>query len=117
MELLTNGTSDPTQPSEGSGARRLAVALLEQAFHDLRTGSSLNQSDARCWIQEGDVGEFTFNFCCEVINWNAERIRAEVLKNVPIPKRFKNRISAANKGWLAREHGDDRARQSIEAAV
>jgi hypothetical protein len=117
MELLTDGTPDPTQPSEGSGARRLAVALLEQAFHDLRTGSSLNRSDARCWIQEGDVGEFTFNFCCEVIDWNPERIRAQVLKDIPVPTRFKNRISAANKGWLARERAADRARQSLEAAV
>lgn len=108
MELLTNNTSGPTQPSANSGERRLAVALLEQAFHDLLTGSSANRADALCWIREGDVGELSFNFCCEAIDWNAERIRTQVLKRVPVSKRFQNRVSAANKGWLVRQRCDSR---------
>lgn len=117
MELPNNGVSQPTQPAAISGERRLVVALLEQAFQDLLMGSSANRSDASRWIREGDVGEISFNFCCEVIDWNAERIRTQVLKRVPLPKRFQNRAFAARKGWLARKRGDDQKRQSKEATA
>jgi len=46
----------------------------------------------------------TFDFCCQVIDWNPDCIRAEVLKRVPVPRRFQNRSLAANRGWLSR-HG------------
>lgn len=117
MKRITEDQAAAPQPTANPGERRLAVAVLEQAFHDLRTASPADRSDALRWIEKGNVGDLSFDFCCEIIDWNAERIRTQVLKTIPVPRRFRNRASAANRGWAARESRDETAAPLSEVSV
>jgi hypothetical protein len=117
MKRTTEDQSGATQPTANPGERRLAVAVLEQAFHDLGTASSADRSDAFRWIEKGNVGDLSFDFCCEIIDWNPERIRIQVLKKTPVPRRFRNRASAASRGWAVRQSRDEAASPLSEVSA
>ena len=62
------------------GVCRLAAAILVQAIEDLRRGSGRKRDDAIRWITDSREDEFSFVYCCRILNRNAEEIRRMLLR-------------------------------------
>ena len=62
------------------GERRLAAAVLLLALADLRGWSSVHRSEALRWIRSGNRGALTFDFCCQVLDYNPDRMRELLLR-------------------------------------
>ncbi len=62
------------------GVCRLAAAILVQAIEDLRRGSGRKRDDAIRWITDPREDEFSFVYCCRILNRNPEEIRRMLLR-------------------------------------
>ncbi|HYM09366.1 MAG TPA: hypothetical protein VEU62_01465 [Bryobacterales bacterium] len=57
------------------GVHRLAGAILVQAIEDIRCGSGRRREDAIRWITDSSEEQFSFVFCCRMLNRDPEEIR------------------------------------------
>lgn len=62
------------------GVCRLAAAILVLAIEDLRRGSGRKRDDAIRWITDSREDEFSFVYCCRILNRSAEEIRRMLLR-------------------------------------
>jgi len=61
--------------AELRGVHRLAAAVLVQAIEDVRSGSARKRSEALHWIEDPSEAQFSFVFCCRLLNRNPEQVR------------------------------------------
>ena len=71
---------------------RLASAVLLQALGDVCGGTMRERRDAMEWIGKGDVGQFTFELCCRLIDRHPGTVRKRVLARTGIPAPFLARM-------------------------
>lgn len=57
------------------GVHRLAGAILVQAIEDVRCGSGRRREDAIRWITDSNDEQFSFVFCCRMLNRDPEEVR------------------------------------------
>jgi hypothetical protein len=72
------------------GVQRLAGAILVQAIEDLRCGSNRRREDAIHWIEEDSETQFSFVFCCRILQRDPEEVRRFLLQ-----REFPNWLFAA----------------------
>jgi len=73
------------------GEKLLAGALLESAIRDLCYGSDRVEQEAREWIETGDSGKMSFDFCCQVLGYDARAIRERLLSRSAL-ERFRSEL-------------------------
>jgi hypothetical protein len=61
------------------GVQRLCGAVLVQAIEDLRCGSSRRREEAVQWIEDDSKAQFSFVFCCLMLDRNPEETRRFLL--------------------------------------
>ena len=65
------------------GVHRLAGAILVQAIEDIR-GFGRRREDAIHWIADSSDREFSFVFCCRMLNRDPEEVRRFLVRrNLP----------------------------------
>ena len=83
--------SDPTdcpersRPRLGAGARRLAAAVLQSAFHDLSSyppDSAISRQALR-WIFTDDRGPYSFEALCEALDFDVAALRRVAAQSTP----------------------------------
>jgi hypothetical protein len=57
------------------GVHRLAGAILVQAIEDIRCGSGRRREDAVRWITDSSEEQFSFVFCCRMLNRDPDEVR------------------------------------------
>ena len=57
------------------GLHRLAGAVLIRAIADLHGGSQIKREDASRWMNDPSEEEFSFAFCCRLLNRDPDRVR------------------------------------------
>ncbi len=62
------------------GVHRLAGAILVQAIEDIRCGSGRRKEDAIQWVTESSEAQFSFVFCCRMLDRDPEDIRRFLLR-------------------------------------
>ncbi len=62
------------------GLHRLAGAILVQAIEDIRCGSGRRKEDAIRWVNESSEEQFSFAFCCRMLNRKPEDVRRFLLR-------------------------------------
>lgn len=67
------------------GVHRLAGAVLVQAIEDIRCGSGRRKEDAIRWVNESSDDQFSFVFCCRILNRDPEDVRRFLLRQ-SLPK-------------------------------
>lgn len=67
---------------------RLATAVLIQAMEDMCRGTMRERREAIEWIRRGDVGEFTFDLCCRLIDRDPETVQRQAFARSGIPEPF-----------------------------
>lgn len=69
--------------------RQLAARLIISAIHDLLGQAVLIKSEdrgnARVWLQRGDYGAVTFNWCCDILGLDPETIREKIKQGTVSP--------------------------------
>jgi len=95
--------SKPDAESLGMrGIQRLAGAVLVQAIDDLRCGINRRREEATRWIESESDEQFTFVFCCRMLERDPEETRRFLLRQ-SIP------------GWLISSWFDEADNASTEA--
>ena len=84
------------------GIHRLAGAVLVQAIDDLRCGISWRREEATRWIESESVDQFSFVFCCRMLERDPEETRRFLLRQ-SIP------------GWLISSLFDEAGSVSTES--
>ena len=81
---MQNDTRQAAMPADhlepAYGERRLAAAVLVLALTDLRGWRSVLRSEALMWIRSGDRGALTFDFCCQILDYNPGWMRERLLR-------------------------------------
>ena len=73
--------SKPDAESLGvRGIQRLAGAVLVQAIDDLRCGVSRRRDEATRWIESDTNEQFSFVFCCRMLERDPEETRRFLLR-------------------------------------
>jgi hypothetical protein len=62
------------------GIQRLAGAVLVQAIDDLRCGVSRRREEATRWIESDSDEQFSFVFCCRMLERDPEDTRRFLLR-------------------------------------
>ena len=62
------------------GIQRLAGAVLVQAIDDLRCGVSRRREEATRWIESESEEQFSFVFCCRMLERDPEETRRFLLR-------------------------------------
>src|SRR5215472_12038418 len=62
------------------GVHRLAGAVLVQAIEDIRSGSGRKREDAVRWVTDSSEEQFSFIFCCRILNRNPEEVRRMLVR-------------------------------------
>jgi hypothetical protein len=62
------------------GIQRLAGAVLVQAIDDLRCGVSRRREEATRWIESDSDEQFSFVFCCRMLERDPEETRRFLLR-------------------------------------
>ena len=62
------------------GVQRLAGAILVQAIQDLSCGAGRRKIDALHWVQDPGEDQFSFNFCCRMLNRKPRVLRRLLLE-------------------------------------
>jgi len=66
----------------------LATAVLVQAMEDMCGGTMRERREAIEWIRRRDVGEFTFDLCCRLIDRDPETAQRQALARGGIREPF-----------------------------
>ena len=67
------------------GLQRLAGAVLIQALDDLSRGPRKAREQAREWIFDGAIGDFSFDLCCSLLGRTPEDVRWRLRKYHILP--------------------------------
>ena len=62
------------------GVHRLAGAILVQAIEDIRCGSGRRKEDAIHWVTDNNDSQFSFIFCCRMLDRDPEDVRRFLLR-------------------------------------
>ncbi len=62
------------------GVNRLAGAVLVQAIEDIRSGSGRKREDAIRWVTDPSEEQFSFVFCCRMLNRNPDEVRRMLVR-------------------------------------
>lgn len=62
------------------GLHRLAGAILVQAIEDILCGSGRRKEDAIHWVNDSSEEQFSFAFCCRMLNRKPEDVRRFLLR-------------------------------------
>ena len=62
------------------GVHRLAGAVLVQAIEDIRSGSGRRREDAIRWVTDSSEEQFSFVFCCRMLDRDPEEIRRMLVR-------------------------------------
>jgi len=62
------------------GLQRLAGAVLIQALDDLSRGPRKAREQAREWIFDGALGDFSFDLCCSLLGRTPDDVRRRLRK-------------------------------------
>ena len=62
------------------GVHRLAGAVLVQAIEDIRSGSGKRREDAIQWVASSSGEQFSFVFCCRMLNRDPDEVRRFLVK-------------------------------------
>jgi hypothetical protein len=66
----------------------LATAVLVQAMEDMCGGTMRKRREAIEWIRRRDVGEFTFDLCCHLIDRDPETVQRQAFARGGIREPF-----------------------------
>lgn len=67
------------------GLQRLAGAVLIQALDDLSRGPRKAREQAREWIFDGAIGDFSFDLCCSLLGREPQDVRRRLRKYHIVP--------------------------------
>jgi len=71
---------DSVDSTVDRGLQRLAGAVLIQALDDLSRGPRKAREQAREWIFDGAVGDFSFDLCCSLLGREPQDVRRRLRK-------------------------------------
>lgn len=96
---MTPGMSDTV---DGRAIYRLVAAILVQAIQDVRGSSAVKRADAIRWINDREDRQFSFTFCCRILNRSPQQVRRWLVTQPPKRRRFYMPMAAAHDSIHAR---------------
>lgn len=80
-----SATSSPSwsRPAE----HRLVEAVLAQAVQDLTRGPTKVRRDVRAWFANPAAEAWTFQWCCDIADLNADQVRRRIKLPLPVSVR------------------------------
>jgi hypothetical protein len=81
--------------ADGRAIYRLVAAILVQAIQDIRGSSATKRADAIRWINNREDRQFSFTFCCRILNRSPQQVRQWLLTQRP-SRRLYVRVAAAH---------------------
>lgn len=87
---------DSVDAAVDRGLQRLAGAVLIQALDDLSRGPRRAREQAREWIFEGSLGDFSFDLCCSLLGRSPEDVRRRLRRYHILPPAGIQRAASSN---------------------